>query len=186
MVGIGYDAVKVPGGKAFVDSAPACKYFQRLPKQAMNSKIVIASYEDFRRLEGKQIVESEPVLITAKGIQDFCRGTNNTEWIHWDEARCQASPLGGIIAPGLYLPALFPSLFWQAMEINLARMIVKGIDGIRILVPVRVGARVVCRAVVEQVLDRDSGIEVRYAITFSFADSGETAAIATFINRYWE
>ena len=151
----------------------------------MKPKIVIASLDDLRRLEGRQIVESEPVTITAEGIQDFCRGTDNTEWIHWDEARCKASPLGGLIAPGLYLPALFPSLFWQAMEVNLARMIVKGIDGIRILQPVRVGARVVCRAVVEQVLDRDSGIEVRYAITFSFADTGETVAVATFINRYW-
>ena len=151
----------------------------------MNRKIVIDSYDDFRRLEGRQIVASEPLLITAAGVQDFCRGTDNSEWIHWDEERCKASPLGGLIAPGLYLPALFPSLFWQAMEVNLKRMIVKGIDGIRILKPVKVGARILCRAVVERVLDRDSGIEVRYAITFSFADTGETAAVATFINRYW-
>ena len=151
----------------------------------MNRKIVIDSYDDFRRLEGRQIVASKPLLITAAGIQDFCRGTDNSEWIHWDEERCKASPLGGLIAPGLYLPALFPSLFWQAMEVNLKRMIVKGIDGIRILKPVKVGARILCRAVVERVLDRDSGIEVRYAITFSFADTGETAAVATFINRYW-
>ncbi len=152
----------------------------------MNRKIVIDSYDDFRRLEGRRIVDSEPVTITAEGIQDFCRGTGNREWIHWDEERCKASPFGGLIAPGLYLPALFPSLFWQVMEINLSRMIVKGIDDIRILKPVVVGARVVCRATVERVLDRDSGIEVRYGIAFSFAETGETAAVATFINRYWE
>ncbi len=152
----------------------------------MSDKIVVNCCDDLRRLEGRRIVESGPVLITAAGIQDFCRGTDNNEWIHWDEARCKASPLGDLIAPGLYLPALFPSLFWQAMEINLERMIVKGIDGIRILEPVRVGARILCRAVVEKVLDRDHGIEVRYAVTFSFADTGVTAAVATFINRYWE
>jgi len=152
----------------------------------MKPKTVINCLDDFRCLEGQQIIDSDPVAITAAGIQDFCRGTDNTEWIHWDEERCKASPFGGLIAPGLYLPALFPSLFWQAMEVNLPRMIVKGIDRIRILKPVTVGAKVVCRAVVEQVLDRHNGIDVYYGIQFAFADTGETAAVATFINRYWD
>lgn len=151
----------------------------------MSEKIIINDYDDFRRLEGQQIVESEPVAITAEGIQDFCLGTFNDEWIHWDQERCKESPLGDLIAPGLYLPALFPHMFWQAMEINIPRMIVKGIDGIRILKPVTIGSQIVGRAIVDKVLDRDKGIEVHYAITFAFADSGDTAAIATFINRYW-
>ncbi len=151
----------------------------------MKKKIVINDFDDFRKLEGQQIVASEPIEITAEGIQDFCRGTLNDEWIHWDQERCKASPLGDIIAPGLYLPALFPHVFWQAMEINIPRMIVKGIDGIRILKPVRIGSKIVCKAKVGKVLDRDKGIEVHYAITFKFADSGETAAVATFMNRYW-
>lgn len=152
----------------------------------MSKKIIINDYEDFRRLEGQQIVESEPVEITAEGIQDFCRGTYNDEWIHWDRDKCQASPLGDLIAPGLYLPALFPYIFWQVMEINIPRMIVKGIDGIRILKPVTIGSKIIGRAVVDKVLDRDKGIEVHYAVTFEFAHTGETAAVATFINRYWD
>ncbi len=152
----------------------------------MSNKIIVNDYDDFRQLEGRQIVESEPIEITAEGIQDFCRGTFNDEWIHWDRERCQSSPLGDLIAPGLYLPALFPSMFWQAMEINIPRMIVKGIDGIRILKPVTIGSKIVGKAVVDKVLDRDEGIEVHYAIRFEFADTGETAAVCTFINRYWE
>ena len=152
----------------------------------MNKKIIVNTYEDFRALEGQQIVDSDPVEITADNIQDFCRGTFNDEWIHWDEERCKESPLGNLIAPGLYLPALFPNMFWQVMEINIPRMIVKGIDGIRIFKPVTVGSKIIGRAVVDKVLDRDKGIEVHYAITFSFADSGDTAAVATFINRYWD
>ncbi len=148
-------------------------------------RTVINSYDDFRRLEGQRIVDSRPIEITAEGIQDFCRGTFNDEWIHWDEEKCKASPLGDLIAPGLYLPALFPHMFWQQMEINIPRMIVKGIDGIRILKPVTVGSMISGQAVVDKVLERDKGIEVHYAITFVFADSGDTAAVTTFINRYW-
>jgi acyl dehydratase len=152
----------------------------------MSDKIVINNYDDFRRLEGQQIVNSDPVEITADGIQDFCRGTYNDEWIHWDREKCQDSPLGDLIAPGLYLPALFPYMFWQVMEINIPRMIVKGIDRIRILKPVTIGSKIVGKATVDKVLDRDNGIEVHYAIAFEFADSGDTAAVCTFINRYWE
>lgn len=152
----------------------------------MSKKIVINNYEDFHNLEGLQIVESDPVLITAENIQKFCEATFNEEWIHWDEERCKDSPLGGIIAPGLYLPALFPNMFWDAMEVNIPRIIVKGVEGIRVFKPVTVGSEIIGRAVVEKVMDRDSGIEVHYAITFVFADSGEKAAVATFINRYWE
>ncbi|MFK7957546.1 MAG: MaoC family dehydratase [Lysobacterales bacterium] len=151
----------------------------------MTSKTVINTYDDFRALEGRQIVDSPPVDITIEGIQDFCRGTHNEEWIHWDRERCQASPLGDLIAPGLYLPALYPAVFWQQMEINIPRIIVKGIDDIRIFKPVTVGSKIVIRATVEKVLDRRQGIEVHYAITFVFADSGDTAAKATFLNRYW-
>lgn len=151
----------------------------------MSDKIIINDYDDFRKLEGKVIVESKPVEITEQGIQDFCRGTYNEEWIHWDRERCRNSPLGDIIAPGLYLPALFPNMFWDAMEVNIPRIIVKGIDRVRILKPVKVGSSIVGTAVIEKVIDKDEGIEVRYAITFTFADTGETAAVATFINRYW-
>ena len=152
----------------------------------MSEKIIINNYDDFRKLEGREIVVSDPVEITIEGIQDFCRGTYNEEWIHWDRERCKESPLGDLIAPGLYLPALFPNMFWQAMEINIPRMIVKGIDGIRILKPVTVGSQIVGRATVDKVMNRDKGIEVHYAIKFEFADSGETAAVARFLNRYWE
>ena len=153
---------------------------------SVKKKTVVNSYDDFRQLVGTEIVNSDPVLIATDGIQDFCRGTFNEEWIHWDRPRCQSSPLGDLIAPGLYLPALFPSMFWKEMEINLPRMIVKGLDGIRIFKPVTIGSRIIGRATVEQVLDRENGIEVHYAIRFDFADTGETAAVATFINRYWE
>ena len=152
----------------------------------MSKKIVIRDYDDFRRLVGREIVRSAPIDITAERIQQFCLGTLNDEWIHWDQDRCRASPLGDIIAPGLYLPALFPHMFWQAMEIHIPRIIVKGIDRIRILQPVRVGSRIVGIAHVDSVVDKEPGIEVRYGIEFQFADSGDTAAVATFINRYWD
>ena len=146
----------------------------------------ICRLADFRPLAGKLLFESAPVRITEQRIRDFCRSTLNEEWIHWDRERCEASHLGGIIAPGLLLPALFPSLFWQHMRIDLPRMIVKGIDGIRIFRPVRAGAEVFARATLARLLERSAGIEVHYHA--QFFEPGIEAAIGevTFKNRYWE
>ena len=151
----------------------------------MSQKLVINTYDDFRSLEGKTILTSAPIAITKEGIQQFCLGTLNDEWIHWDEERCRQSPLGDIIAPGLYLPALFPKMFWDAMEINIPRIIVKGIDRIRIIKPVTVGTEIIGTAKIEKVIDKEPGIEVHYGITFLFAGTDEIAAVATFLNRYW-
>ena len=146
----------------------------------------ICSLDDFRPLAGKLLFESASVRVTEQRIQDFCRGTLNEEWIHWDRARCEASHLGGIIAPGLFLPALFPGLFWQHMRIDLPRMIVKGIDGIRIFRLVRAGTEVFARVTLAQLLKRSAGIEVHYHVQF-FEPSIEGAlGEATFKNRYWE
>ena len=146
----------------------------------------INSLDDFRALEGKELFASDPVRVTEQLIHHFCRGTLNEEWIHWDRDRAKASHLGDIIAPGLLLPALYPGIFWQHMEINLPRMIVKGIDGIRIFRPVLVDTEVTARARVAEVLDRSSGIEVRYEIKFYQVDVEPVLAEVTFINRYWD
>ena len=148
--------------------------------------IKINNLDDFRALAGKEIFVAEPVCVSQELIQNFCRGTLNEEWIHWDRDRCKASELGDIIAPGLLLPALYPSMFWRNMEVNLPRMIVKGIDGIRIFRPVRVDTKVTARARVAQVLDRSSGIEVHYEVKFYEVGVEPLLAQVTFINRYWD
>ncbi len=152
----------------------------------MSKKIVIESLDDFRSLSGKPLLVSEPIEITEQRIQDFCRGTLNDEWIHWDRERCRASHLGDIIAPGLMLPALFPYMFWQVMDVRLPRMIVKKVEAIRILEPIRVGSQVVGSARVDDVLERDQGIEVSYAIEYRLKDEAEVVATARFVNRYWD
>ncbi|MDG1234178.1 MAG: MaoC family dehydratase [Pseudomonadales bacterium] len=150
------------------------------------SKHMIKALADFDALEGERLFESEPVVVTEQRIQDFCRGTLNEEWIHWDRPRCQASHLGDIIAPGLFLPALFPGMFWQHMDIDLPRIIVKGIEGIRVYRPVLVDTQIYCRATLAQVMQRSEGIEVHYFIEFFEVGVEEVVAQVTFMNRYWD
>ena len=146
----------------------------------------INSLDDFRALDGQVLFRSEPVRVSEEMIRQFCLGTLNEEWVHLDRARAKASHLGDIIAPGLLLPALYPGIFWKHMEINLPRMIVKGIDGLRIFRPVRVGTQVSAEARLAEVLERSSGIEVRYEIDFFEVGADPVLAKVTFMNRYWD
>ena len=154
----------------------------------MRQKIIINDYDDFRRLEGQDRL-STPTLSKSplEGIQDFCRGTLNDEWIHWDRERCKESPLGDLIAPGLYLPALFPNMFWQVMEINIPRMIVKGIDRIRILKPVTIGSQIVGTRHRRQGPRARQGHRgpLRNRISISRTPATRLPS-ARFINRYWD
>ena len=86
----------------------------------------------------------------------------------------------------MMLPALFPYMFWQVMDVRLPRMIVKKIEDIRIFTPNRDGSRVVGSARVDDVLERDQGIEVRYAIEYRLEGQPEMIASACFVNRYWD
>ena len=77
-------------------------------------------------------------------------------------------------------------MFWQVMDIRLPRMIVKKIEDIHILTPIRVGSQIVGFARVADVLERNEGIEVRYAIEYRFEGDSKVVATACFVNRYWE
>ena len=149
-------------------------------------KTKIKTLDDFRRLEGSQLFVSEPIRITQQRIQDFCRGTLNEEWIHWDSERARNSYLGNIIAPGLFLPALFPGIFWQHMAVDLRRFIVKGIEGIRVFRPVMVDTQVFANVTLASVLERTEGVEVHYQVEFYEDGIDEKIAEVTFINRYWD
>ena len=101
-------------------------------------KTVIKGLDDFQAYIGLPLFTSYPIEITLEKIQQYCLSVNNQEWVHWDEQASKESGLEGIITPGLFLPSLYPQVFWDHVELqNVPRIIVKGIDKIRIyrLVP---------------------------------------------------
>ncbi len=153
----------------------------------MAGKRVIDGIDGLRRLAGQDLFVSAPVEVTKERIQDFCRSVDNDEWIHWDDERCRNSPLGAIIAPAMYVPALFPKVFWEHVEIvGIPDMLLLGSDRLRLLRPVKAGDQVTVSARLDRVEDRHRGVAGFYDATFNLADGNDQpAAVATFIVRYW-
>ena len=153
----------------------------------MTDKIIVDGPKGFYALAGKRLFTSAPYAITRGQIEEFCRATHNEEWQHWDEEACKAAGYKTVIAPGLYLPALFPSAFWKHVEIkNIPNLLMPKIDNIRVLRPVFAGIEIVINAAVISVEERKSKTSVIYEAQFIEVGETEPSAIAQYNVRYWD
>lgn len=151
----------------------------------MGEPVVIDGLDGFRALEGRTLGPSRAVEVTQDIIAQFCGAVENDEWIHWDEERCRASSFGTTIAPGMLTPSYFPRLWFELVEIrNIKSMLMLGSDRIRLLAPLKRGARFQMSVTIARVEEREKGIAVHLDATFHVVGEEKPASIANFIIRY--
>lgn len=120
----------------------------------------VQSIDALRRLVGEEVGVSDWVLVDQAMIDDFARMTGDHQWIHVDQARARKeSPFGDTIAHGYLTVSLVTRLSYEigAWPDHLGAIINYGIDRLRFLSPVKVGARVRLRSVLGAVEDRPDG-----------------------------
>jgi acyl dehydratase len=151
----------------------------------MSNKLVIDSMEAFQAREGQLLFTSEPLTASREMIQQFCRSVNQLDWFHFDEQRAAASPLGAIVAPGMFTLSLIHSVYFDYVELRGLRALFLGSDRFRIVGPVKAGDRLRLRFTVARVEAREAGFAVYY--DFSWHANGEDAPVTlgNFIVRYW-
>lgn len=93
-------------------------------------QIHITSIEDFAKLEGQCLGESDWFLISQEQINQFAEATQDYQWIHVDEQRASIeSPTKGTIAHGYLLLSLIPRLLGDIYMVdNLDRIVNMRID----------------------------------------------------------
>lgn len=149
-------------------------------------KILIDGLDGFTEFCGKPLFTSYPIEITKERIQQYCLSVNNQEWVHWDDDASRESGLEGIIAPGLFIPSLYPQVFWDHIELdNVPHILVKMIEHVRIFRPVYMGTILDLTSTIISVEPRKKGVEVAYDVSFNELESRDQLAVARFILRYW-
>lgn len=148
---------------------------------------LIASIEDARGLEGKEVGLSDWVVIDQNRIDLFAEATDDFQWIHVDvERAAREMPDGKTIAHGYLTLALIPALTGGFVDIrNLERGINLGVNKVRFYTPVQVGDRVRARATVLTARRRAGALLLTSETRIEVENSKKPACIAETLGMYF-
>lgn len=131
----------------------------------MQQKIAV---QDVATFIGKEIGLSQWRLVTQDMINQFAGATDDHQWIHVDEEKAKKTPFGGTIAHGFLTLSLLSTLAYEALpELEGAAMGINyGFDKVRFMSPVKTGARVRARFLLDDAEIRPSGrVVFHYGVT---------------------
>ncbi|MEP5730554.1 MAG: MaoC family dehydratase [Sulfitobacter sp.] len=109
---------------------------------------------------GTQLGSSGWQQITQEMVNEFAHCTGDTQWIHIDVERAKKeSPFGGPVAHGYLTLSLVASLSMEigAVPAGTAAALNYGLDKVRFLAPVPVGAKVRLHATLVSFQRKDNG-----------------------------
>lgn len=118
------------------------------------------TFESFKGMVGQELGVSEWLTIDQSRIDQFAECTEDRQWIHVDPERAKReSPFRDTVAHGYLTLSLVAGLALQVggMPDNLQAALNYGLDKVRFLSPVRVGARVRLRSTLVSVEEKAPG-----------------------------
>lgn len=152
-------------------------------------KLEIKNFEEFRKLEGKQLPESEWMIVTQEMINDFAKATGDFQWIHVDlEKAKKHSPFKKPVAHGFMSVSLLSKMLGDSIQVKSAQMGVNyGLNKVRFPSPVLVDSRLrlVCR--ISKIENYgDTGLKVTWNCTVEIEGSEKPACVAEFLSLMFE
>lgn len=118
--------------------------------------MTFSTFAQMQQHIGQEIAVTDWLPITQERVTRFAAVTDDPDWMHIDEVRAAAGPVGQTIAQGFLTLSLLTYFGHQAnyLPANVAHAFNYGLDRVRWIAPVKVGARIRNRVVL-------SGLESR-------------------------
>jgi acyl dehydratase len=117
------------------------------------------SLEELKGMVGKEVGVSDWFAVEQPRVNAFAECTEDRQWIHVDVEKAKLGPFGKTIAHG-YLTLSMLSYFngqTAVFPTGIKMAINYGLNKVRFLTPVPVGARIRNRAVLKEVTDKGGG-----------------------------
>lgn len=139
----------------------------------------IASAQALRDLVAADGFASEWIVVDQARVGRFADATDDHQWIHVDPERAaRESPFGGPIAHGFLTLSLIPALMVSAITFEQKMGVNYGLNRVRFLRPVPVGARVRAVFSVKTAADgAQGGVQCTWSVAVQ-VDSGQGPALA--------
>ncbi|MDN4476814.1 MaoC family dehydratase [Demequina sp. SYSU T00192] len=145
------------------------------------------TYAEVPSLEGRDLGWSDWLEVTQDRVDLFADAVDDHQWIHTDPERARAeSPFGGPIAHG-FLSLSLATRFWtELLEVDgVTTKVNYGLDKVRFISPVRVGARVRMNAVVAEVAEIPGGFQLTVDQTIAIEGGAKPAVAARGLYRFY-
>lgn len=115
--------------------------------------------EKLKTLIGQDNGTSEWLLIDQDMVNRFADATGDHQWIHVDEGMAKKGPFGGTIAHGFLILSLTPlfSSSGKYLPEGMTLVLNYGLNKVRFIAPVPVGARVRSKMTISGVEEKDPG-----------------------------
>lgn len=140
---------------------------------------ILNNSKEIADAEGQELGVSEWVAITQDRIDMFADATGDRQWIHVDPERAAEGPFGATVAHGYLTLSMLPFLGAQvyAFAGNVAR-VNYGLNMVRFVSPVKVGAKVRSKVQMLQVADIEKGQRVTLQHTIEIKGGDRPACVA--------
>lgn len=145
-----------------------------------------ASYSDALSLVGTDLGWSDWLDATQDRVNLFADAVDDHQWIHVDPERAKTGPFGGAIAHGFLSLSLATKFWTELFELEgVTTKVNYGLDKVRFISPVLVGARVRMNAVIVDVTEVTGGYQFVVDQTIEIEGGAKPAVVARGLYRFY-
>ena len=136
--------------------------------------------------EGEQLGPTDWLEIDQARVDGFAAVTGDHQGIHVDVERARQGPFGGPIAHGYLTMSLVNAFLPDLIEVRgFAHAVNVGLDRLRFLAPVKVGARIRAVGEIVGVEEVKGGIQSVVRVTIEIEGGDKPACVVDTISRYF-
>ncbi|HWM16420.1 MAG TPA: MaoC family dehydratase [Microbacterium sp.] len=144
------------------------------------------AYDDVAGLGGTDLGWTDWLEVTQDRVNLFADATDDHQWIHVDPERAASGPFGGAIAHG-FLSLSLTVKFWSELfdVTGVSTRVNYGLDKVRFVSPVKVGARVRMNAVISEVTEVRGGYQFAVDQIIEIEGADKPAVVARGLYRFY-
>ena len=144
------------------------------------------AYDDVAGLAGTDLGWTDWLEVTQDRVNRFADATDDHQWIHVDPERAKDGPFGGAIAHGFLTLSLTVKFWSELFDVTgVTTRVNYGLDKVRFVSPVRVGARVRMNAVIDEVTEVRGGYQFAVDQTIEIEGGDKPAVVARGLYRFY-
>lgn len=144
------------------------------------------AYADLATLVGTTLGPTEWLEVTQEQVNTFADATDDHQWIHTDPERAKDGPFGAPIAHGFLTLSLLIPMWVSLLDVEgVTTKVNYGLDKVRFVSPVKVGAKIRMTAEVASVEEVRGGYQLVIDTTIEVEGGDKPAVVARSLQRFY-